>query len=212
MAAAAPQSAEGVRRVVERFVLQQLALEPGRVSVEVGALDASLQLPACRQLEAFLPPGARLWGTVNVGARCVAGASWTVYLPVTVRVEAPVVVAARPLSAGRVLTPDDLSLATHDLTRLPAGVLTETGQAVGQTLNVGLLPGAPLRQDMLRPPVVVRQGQTVKLVARGGGFTVSAEGRALGNAAAGQSVQVRTSSGQTVTGVARSDGTVEVSF
>jgi flagella basal body P-ring formation protein FlgA len=201
-----------VRHVVEQFVFQQLAGQPGQISVEVGELDRGLNLPRCQRLEGFLPAGVRLWGQANVGVRCVAGANWTAYVPVTVRIQAPVVVAARPLSAGRTLTAEDLSLQTQDLTRLPPGVLTDPAQAMGQVLNVGLMPGYPLRQDMLKAPLVIRQGQVVKLIAQGGGFRVTSEGRALTNAAAGQTVQVRTSSGQTVTGTARADGSVEVAF
>ena len=65
---------------------------------------------------------------------------------------------------------------------------------------------------MLRSPLVVTQGQGVRLVTQGPGFQVSSEGRALGNAADGQSVQVRSASGQTVSGVARSGGIVEVRY
>lgn len=207
-----PSGAERIRKNVEQFVFQRLAGQPGRVSVEVGAIDPQLQLGACQRLEAFLPAGGRLWGNSTVGVRCVAGASWSLYVPVTVKIQAPVVVAARPLANGKTLVVEDLGLQTQDLTQLPPGVLTDPALAVGQTLSVGLLPGYPVRQDMLRAPVVIRQGQAVRLVARGGGFSVSAEGRALGNAVAGQTVQVRTSNGQTVSGVARSDGSVEVGF
>lgn len=208
----AQQAPDGIRKAVEQFARQQLAGQPGQVSLEVGAVDPGLQLPRCQRIEAFLPPGARLWGQSTVGARCAAGANWTVYVPVTVRIQAPVVVAARPLAAGRTLGTEDVGLATQDITQLPPGTLTDPAQAVGQVLNVGLMPGYPLRQDMLRPPVVIRQGQTVKLVVQGGGFSVSAEGRALTNASAGQPVQVRTASGQTVSGIARPDGSVEVSY
>lgn len=211
-AISAPATLDALRAHVEQFAHQQLAGQPGEIRVEVGALDPALRLPACQRLEVFLPAGVRLWGSVSLGVRCAAGANWTVYVPVTVRVQAPVVTAARPLPAGRLLTVEDLAVQTQDLTQLPPGVLTDPAQAVGQTLNVGLMPGYPLRQDMLRAPWVIRQGQTVKLIAQGGGFRVSAEGRALNNASAGQSVQVRTPSGQTVTGVARADGSVEVSY
>ncbi|MEO1767587.1 flagellar basal body P-ring formation chaperone FlgA [Thiobacter aerophilum] len=208
-ALAAPDT---LRREVERFAYQQLAGQAGEIRVEVGSVDPGLRLPACQRLQVFLPPGVRLWGSVNVGVRCAAGANWTVYVPVTVRVQLPVVTAARPLPAGRQLTREDLVVQTQEVTELPSGLLTDPAQAVGQTLNVGLLPGYPLRQDMLRAPLVIRQGQIVKLIAQGSGFSVSAEGRALNNASAGQSVQVRTASGQTVSGVARPDGSVEVSY
>jgi flagella basal body P-ring formation protein FlgA len=56
----------------------------------------------------------------------------------------------------------------------------------------------------------VQQGQNVKTVSNGPGFSVSSEGKALSNAVAGQLVQVRTNSGETVSGIARPGGIVEV--
>lgn len=201
-----------IRKEIQRFAAQQLAGQPGTVTIDVGDIDPGLRLDRCQRVEAFLATGARLWGSSSVGARCVAGAAWTVYVPVSVKVQAPVVVAARALPSGRVLALEDLALQTLELTQLPASVLTDPARAAGQTLNVGLMPGYPIRQDMLRAPLVIRQGQSVRLVAQGTGFNVSAEGKALGNAAAGQTVQIRTSTGQTLSGIARPDGSVEVNF
>jgi flagella basal body P-ring formation protein FlgA len=210
--AQAQQDPAAIQSAVASFVRLQLAGQPGTTRVEVGAIDPSLRLERCQRLEAFVPPGARLWGNSTVGVRCAAGGSWTIYVPATVHVEAPAVVAARPLANGKLLQAGDLALQTLDLTQLPPGVLTDLAQAVGKTLTVGLMPGYPIRQDMLRAPLVIRQGQSVRLVAKGGGFAVSAEGKALGNAAEGQPVQVRTQNGQTVSGIAKSDGSVEVNF
>lgn len=203
---------EKIRKQIEQYAAQQMLGQAGAVSIQVGEIDPQLKLDPCQRVEGFVPSGGRLWGKTTVGARCAAGANWVIYVPVTVSVQAPVVVAARPVAHGRVLAAEDLTLQTLELTQLPAGVLTDVAAAIGQTLNVGLLPGYPLRQDMLRAPVVIRQGQSVRVVAQGGGFGVSAEGRALGNAAAGQTVQVRTANGQTVSGIARPDGSVEVRF
>lgn len=203
---------EKIRKQLEQYAAQQLAGQPGAVTIQVGEIDPQLRLEPCQRIEGFVPSGGRLWGKTTLGARCAAGANWVIYVPVTVSVQAPVVVAARPLANGRILAAEDVTLQTLDLTQLPAGVLTDSAVALGQTLNVGLLPGYPIRQDMLRAPLVIRQGQSVRLVAQGGGFGVSAEGKALGNAAAGQSVQVRTASGQTVSGIAQPDGSVEVKY
>ena len=49
---------------------------------------------------------------------------------------------------------------------------------------------------------LVKAGQSVTLQADGPGFRISSEGRALNHASAGQTVQVRTRSGQVVTGTA----------
>ena len=116
------------------------------------------------------------------------------------------------MAQGESVNPQDLAVMRGDLARLPAGVVIDPMHAVGKQLSLSLGAGQPLRQDMLKAPSVVAQGQGVKLVSRGPGFSVSTEGRALGNAAEGQLVQVRAPSGQTVSGIARAGGIVEVRY
>jgi len=60
--------------------------------------------------------------------------------------------------------------------------------------------------------LAIRQGQQVMLVAQGAGFKVSSEGTAMGNAATGQVVSVKTRSGQIIKGIAKGEGVVEVYF
>ena len=99
-----------------------------------------------------------------------------------------------------------------DLTALADNILTDSTQAMGHHTRFAVAAGTPLRGDMLRVPHAVRQGQTVPVVSAGPGFRVSSEGRAMNNAAPGESVRVRLANGQVVTGVAQPGGTVEVSF
>lgn len=211
VAHAAQQGMAEIRQAADAYARQQTAHLTGQVSVTVGAIEA-MQLAACAKLQAFMPLGAKLWGNSNIGVRCSQGADWTVYVPVTVRVQAPVVVAARPLPSGRQLVAEDLSLQMAELTQLPAGVISNQEDALGKVLSYGVVAGNPLRQDMLRAPILVRQGQSVRLVAQGAGFKVSSEGRALNNAAIGQQVQVKAQNGQTVSGIVKPDGTVEVRY
>jgi flagella basal body P-ring formation protein FlgA len=213
-AAQAPgtQAAEGIRQAVEQFVRQQTAGLPGQASVAVGAIDPRLVLPACAALEVFVPAGGRLWGQSNVGVRCAAGVQWTIYVGVDVRISGSYLVAARALAPGQVLAAADLATQAGELTLLPQGVLVNTDNAIGKITQTSVAAGQPLRHDLLRAPLAVQQGQTVKLLSGGNGFRVSAEGRALNNAQDGQVAQVRTGSGQTVSGVARAGGTVEIRF
>ena len=51
----------------------------------------------------------------------------------------------------------------------------------------------------------------MRVIVRGSGFAATAEGRALNNAAEGQLAQVRMATGQTVSGIATADGSVEIS-
>lgn len=204
------QEIPSILKAVENYVRGETAGFPGQVSISVGAVDPRLNLPACQALELFIPAGDRLWGQATVGVRCNSQTPWTVYVPVSVKVMANVVHAARPLAQGQPVSATDVTVQKADLAQLPAGILTEPAQAVGKTLVSSIASGQPLRQDLLRLPFVVLQGQSVKLLAQGRGFNVSSEGKALAAAAAGQVVQVRTHSGQIINGIARPDGIVEV--
>ena len=206
------QDLETVRNGAIQFAWQQSAAQPGTVTVSAGPLDPRLRLPACQAMEFFIPTGTRLWGNSNIGARCNAPSPWVVYIPVTVSITTEVVFAARPLGSGQTIADADILLRKEDITQFASGVITDPRQALGKTTTIGVAAGYPLRLDMLRAPYVIQQGQSVKILARGQGFHVNAEGKALTNAAEGQIVSVRSGSGQIIKGTAREGGIVEVPF
>lgn len=195
---------------LDNYLQTQTQGLPGKVTYSIGQLDTRTQLSACDAFEPFLPAGSKLWGKATVGVRCLGPSSWTVYIPVQVRVSGNYLIAARTMPAGYLLGEADIVARSGDLSTLPANIITDHRQAVGKTIKNGLAAGQPLRGDQLLAPLVIQLGQTVKTVSNGPGFSVSSEGKALNNAVEGQLVQVRTPSGQTVSGVARSNGTVEV--
>lgn len=201
-----------MHQAIEHYVRVQTAGLPGKVTYVVGGIDPRIVLPACPVPEVFLPAGARLWGLTSLGVRCGGAAPWSIYVTVQVKVAGDYVVTARPLPQGQALAPADIALQSGDLTQLPAGILTDPQLAVGKTLTAALAAGQPLRQDLLRSPLVVQQGQTVKLQSSGHGFRVTTDGKSLNNASDGQIAQVRTATGQTVSGVARAGGIVEIIF
>ena len=183
---------------------------PGKVSYSVVPLDPRTQLSPCSAFEPFLPAGSKLWGKSTVGVRCLGPSTWTVYIQVQVKVSGNYLVSARAMPAGYVLAATDVVVRSGDLSSLPVNVVTDQNQAVGRTVKNGFAAGQTLRSDQLITPWAVFQGQNVRTQAKGPGFSVSSSGKALGNAAAGQPVQVRTESGQTVSGIARDGGIVEI--
>ena len=204
--------ADPILDTAERHARLQTQGLPGKVTITVGQLDTRTQLPPCTAHEAYTPAGSRMMGKTHVGVRCLGPNVWNVLVPVQISVAGSYVTTARPIAAGQVLQPDDLVTLTGDLPTLPTGIVTEPASAVGKTLRNSLAAGQPLRSDQLLAPLVIRQGQSVRIVSRGAGFAVSSEGIAINNASEGQVVRVRMPSGQTVSGVARGDGTAEVNF
>ena len=208
----ARQDAAALRLAATQFLQIQTAGLPGRVKITVNPVDSRLSLAACAEPQAFLAPGSKAWGRTTVGLRCAAPTAWTVYVQATVAVMANYLTSAVPLAQGQPIDAGQLISVEGDLAALPAGIATAEAQVVGRSAAVSLPAGTPLRLDMLRSKQVVTSGQLVRVVSHGTGFSVSAEGRAVGNATDGQTVQVRTQSGSQVSGVARAGGLVEVAF
>ena len=183
-----------------------------RIEVTLGQLDPRLQLAPCARIEPFIPPGARLWGRSHLGLRCADGATWSVQMPVTVRVFGPALVAARPLAANTPLGPDDLMPMEVEWTREPQGVVTDSAQLDNRVLMRPLAAGQPLPLAALRAPQVISAGDPVKVTGRGRGFAVSVDAVAMTSAQDGQAVRVRTEAGRIITGTARGGRRVEVVF
>lgn len=184
-----------------------------RVDVQLGTLDARLRLAPCEQIEPYLPPGTRLWGRSRIGLRCLRGPTrWNVYLPVTVRVFGPALVATRALPAGSVVAAGDLAQAEVDLAEDPSNALRSADLAVGRTLARALAAGHSLRQAHLQPRQWFAAGETVQVLAQGSGFAVAGEAMAITAGIEGQPARVRTERGRVISGTPVGERRLEVNL
>ncbi|MDQ2138564.1 flagellar basal body P-ring formation chaperone FlgA [Alcaligenaceae bacterium A4P071] len=203
---------EAAMAAVETFLKQEAARVPGYTGRAEISVDRprSADLAACDALQAFLPPGAKLRSRTSVGLRCTAPASWTTYVQATLSVPIQYFVAARPVASGQRLSMDDLESREGDALRLPFGAVTDPSTLVGMTATSRMTAGRPIRANGLRSADSVVRGQQVRITARGPGFVVNSDGHALETAPPGGTVQVRTASGQTLTGIVQRSGVVEI--
>ncbi|ANB74328.1 flagellar biosynthesis protein FlgA [Paraburkholderia phytofirmans OLGA172] len=206
---AGQQDAEAIRSAALAFLQQQSAGLPGKVDITV-APAFPRGLAACTTLEPFMPSGARLWGRMTVGVRCAGERPWTIYLQARISLRASYYLAARAMAPGEVLTAADLVARDGDLTGLPQAIVTDPSQAVGSVSLERIAGGMPLRRDMLKSASAVSIGQTVRVVAAGVGFAISAEGSAMNNASPGQQIRVKTANGQIISGIVKDGSTVEI--
>lgn len=207
-ASAAVQDHAQIRNAVSAFVQQQTAALPGKASSKIEEMDGRIALPECARLEAFLPAGSQLIGRTAVGVRCMEKNGWSIFIPVQVRLNLDLLVSARQLPLGHTLQEGDLARQTTETTQVSG--FTDPRQVLGKVLRYGITAGQILREDMLRLPYSVTQGQVVQLTVQGRGFSVRSEGVALNNASEGQTVQVRVAAGRVTGGVARAGGVVEI--
>lgn len=199
-----------MRKAITSYLEQQAGTLPGPARFDIGTVNAGTLAPGCRRITVTTPGGARPWGRTHVQAKCSDGANWSLFVPIDIHVTADYLVSARPLRAGQALAEADITIRRGDLAELPATILTDPRQALGQIASAALPADRPLRADLLRKPVVIRQGQSARVTSAGSSFQVSSEGKAMGNAVAGQVVQIRMASGQIISGVAQADGSVRV--
>ena len=206
--ASAAQDHMQISNIVDAFVQQQTATLPGKVSYKINGIDQRIALSSCARLEAFLPAGSQLIGKTSVGVRCIEKGGWSIFVPVQIKVSINLLVSTRQLPLGHTLQKGDISSQTMEISQ--ASGLADPEQAIGKVLRYGIAAGQVLRENMLRAPYSVTQGQVVQLVVQGGNFSIRSEGVALNNAGEGQTVQVRTSSGRVISGVAGAGGVVKI--
>ncbi|MGA8864768.1 MAG: flagellar basal body P-ring formation chaperone FlgA [Gallionella sp.] len=205
---AAAQDHAQIKNAADAFVKQQSASLPGKVTYQLGDIDRRIALPACTRLEAFLPPGSQLIGKTSIGVRCTAKNGWSIFVPVQVKVSLSLLISTRQLPMGHILEAQDVATQTMDVSQTEG--ITDPKQALGKVLVYSIGAGQVLRENMLRKPFSVKQGQIVPLAIQGDGFNIRSEGAALGNASDGQIVRIRIGSAL-VSGIARANGSVEIS-
>lgn len=123
-------------------------------------------------------------------------------------VVAEVVVPLRTLPAQTVIAAEDLGLADATI----PGALSDPTLVIGQEARVALYAGRPIRPGDLGAPAMVERNGLVPLVFQQGTLLITAEGRALDRAGAGDLLRVmNTASRTTVTARLGADGTAYVS-
>lgn len=105
------------------------------------------------------------------------------------------VVAARNLPAGVVLTESDLRVA--EVPQEPGSVaLTDPALAVGRQLSVSISEGQAIPSLQLRAVPLVKYGARVKVVCRSGTIAVVCTGEAQQDGVMGQTIRVRNTASQ----------------
>jgi flagella basal body P-ring formation protein FlgA len=180
--------------------------------VTASKLDPRLRVEACSQpLQAFEQSQTNLGERVTVGIRCAAANTWTLYVPVSVEVEIPVLVLRRALARRARVAIMDVEPETRRMPGSAATFLQDVTSLQGHRLKRSLPAGTALTVDMLVPDVVVRRGQQVTLIAASGPVEIRAQGHALTEGGVDDRVRVQNmSSLKVVEGVVESDSVVRV--
>ena len=133
--------------------------------------------------------------------RC-ANPAWVIRAQAQVAISLTAVVATKPLSAGTLLTAEDITLAQ---TSLPSGrrmdLVTQPSDALQMTLKREIAQGQPLVVAWLNTPRLITRHQPITLVIEQEGLTLSTSGIALQSGGKGDTLRVKNSrSGRILSG------------
>nr|WP_299379529.1 flagellar basal body P-ring formation chaperone FlgA [uncultured Halomonas sp.] len=193
-----------------RVFLEGQAQDLGR-DIKVTSHLGGAGLANCRDPEPFLTnPEQRLYGRVSVGIRCESGQ--TRYLQADVSVLVDHVVVARDIEAGATIGAGDVELVEGRLEKLPRHALLELGDALGLTATRPLRTGALLQSHHLRKQRLVTRGSRVTVIAKGNGFSVRREAKALDNGSLGDAVRLNIADGGQIRATVTGHGRLEVAF
>jgi flagella basal body P-ring formation protein FlgA len=164
-----------------------LSLEKLSIDKTTGQFQATLRAPADS------PAG----DTAKVTGRIYA----ITELPVTIR----------DIKPGETITERDLILTEMQSEKLGQNVLTAASDLVGRAPKRMIRAGQPLRLGDVEAPILVRKDAIVTMTMRTPGMTLTAEGRALENGAAGDTIKVmNTNSKRMIIATVEGDGQVSV--
>lgn len=168
---AAASTQEDPQAVAKAVQQAAQSLVPAGAQLSVGTVSGAAYMPACT-----VPLNVTIGGVApyeQATVQCNVP-HWTLYVQVTVEQSEDVVVAAKPLTAGQTITPDDLMLR-----RLPVQnfsgrqVYTTPTQIVGDQVMMSLSAGMLITQNIIQSPLVVKAGQMVTVQVYSGTVMLS---------------------------------------
>ena len=186
------QSHKSIYQVAKNFISTQVAAQQGqRPEIKTNKLDSRLKLNKCdKPLRAFMPKGSHALGRTTVGVKCSGSKPWSLHVQVTISIYKNVLVAARTLQKGDILTEADIKLARHDLASLAYGYFETKDRGIGLKVKKRALANDVLTPSMLKQPKVIKRGQKISILAVSGSMEVRMMGEAMNDGAIGDRIKV----------------------
>ncbi|MFM2485055.1 flagellar basal body P-ring formation chaperone FlgA [Celerinatantimonas yamalensis] len=205
---AANKTAATIRQQATAFVKNQVSLKPfQRAQVVAANIDPRTNFQQCKTFHYYLTNNEiRKDNTVRV--TCDESNNFRLYVPVKVKTLIPVVTMKNTANSGDMLDSSDLTVSYIDQTQIFGSYYSDINSLLGAKLKRRVNRNSPLTGYDI---CIVCRGDTVKIVASGKGFYISAGGTALADGLVGDTIRVRNNQSQRViTALIKSVGQVMI--
>jgi flagella basal body P-ring formation protein FlgA len=186
-----PGQVVGAERIAE-VVGQELApLQSEGLTLRVSRVSVSGMLPE-GPMTIRVPQPGRIDRTFSLPVEVAAGGE-TVRATVTVQAarQRGIVVAARRIERGEMVTPEMVRVATWNAYDAPRDAATDLAQIVGRRATRLLQPDLPVPGSAVEREAAVRRGGRVDILARIPGLELRTAGESLEEGGIGEIVRVR---------------------
>lgn len=179
--------------------------------VVIDVIQPNAQFGHCVQPQPFFPnPAQRTSGRVSVGVRCGDQGQQVRYMQAQITLMGHYVVAAQNILPGTVLTFDMLAMDYGELPRNGGDAILEKEQLLGKLVRRSLRQGQVFQSHMVQSAPVIRRGDRVSVTVRGSGFEISREGEAIDEGGVGDTIRVRLSQREIVSGQVKGEAQVVI--
>ena len=217
----ANETAEQIRDAVRSYVDKRLQGGVNRpqfknhssIRTKIGRVDARLRLSLCEDDKLIIEDhsGSLMSGRYLLKATCTSENSWSLYVPVSVVVMKPIVVATQVVPRGSVIQASQVELLEWEVSLLRHGYFESLEQVIGSQLSRPLTTGRPVIPDQLGKTKVVNKGDSVLIEASNSVLSVKSPGIALSSGGMGDQINVRNSrSKKIIRGTITGSGKVSV--
>lgn len=183
-----------IQRYAENYYLQEYGKEKFSrdVRLRISQLDTRLKLVQCEKAIRFeLIRPAHQSRNITVKTLCDSRKRWSIYVPITLEVYADIVVAARDLGRGTIISDEDLDTIRIDTSSLPTGHIVDKSRVLGMELKRSTRSGGYLLLSSMEKPRVINKGDVVLVESRNSTLSVATKGTALNNGQVGEQIKVR---------------------
>lgn len=221
-ASQAATSADDIWQATNRYMSEyqhRLQTEYSAGQPEVGieytisALDNRLALADCDQPLTIEDKGQRNGQRINLRVSCQGANPWSIYVPVTLQIMRPVIVANRPIGRGERISAADLSTRRMDTGALAGAYFSNVNELVGQQARRVIAADDIVYDHSIEPPVVIKKGESVMVTAQTGSLSVKISGIAMTDGRKGEQITVKNRQSQRVLeAIVSGPGQVEVAM
>jgi len=169
------------------------------IQVKVSPIDSRLKLKKCESpLSAFTTSDVNQNARLSVGIKCSGQKPWSLYVTVKVKRIAALYVASTPLSKGETITEHNIQQVKRDISKLRRGFYNDSKQLIGMIAKRSIRAGTIFSSAHLNPPLIIKKGDSVDIIAKTSAITIRMTGKAMSNGAQGQRIRVKNNSSKKV--------------